>query len=285
MRSYSSLLVFEDIFDYIPNQNQDVTSLASMIFTPNVPMVSADCQTTLGLFQTVNYELEGAIELATGLVISHDRIDALLFQGIYEIATRSLSTCIAPGGVCQKCWAASNQRATSIPAIGSRLIIQPEYTSSTDVIKGSAGDKSWTITPADGTYQFTYIYVNGVLQPLSSYSILKSVLTFNTPLATDNNVVVHYSSYNRAPYLVFLAQTYSGSILGMKPLPSQQLPIRSLLLGTLVPQNKLELVVEYTKEINLIPHDYRDYLDTINDTFEKALYTIAINCIFANVTS
>jgi hypothetical protein len=285
MRSYSSLLVFEDIFDFVPNQNADVTSLASMIFTPNVPIVTNDCQTTLGLFQTVNYELEGAIELATGLVISRDRIDDLLFHGIYEIATRTLSTCIAPDGVCQACYAASNPRITSIPAIGSRVTIQPEYISSTDVIKASAGDTTWPLTIADGTYQFTYVYVDGVLQNMSAYSISNSILTFNTPLAADNNVVVHYSSYNKAPYLVFLATTYSGSMLGMKPLPSQLLPIRSLLLGSLVPQNKLELIVEYTKEVTQIPEDYRTYIDSINDTFEKALYTIAINCIYANVTS
>jgi hypothetical protein len=285
MRSYSSLLVFEDIFDYVPNQNKDVTSLASMIFTPNVPIVTNDCQTTLGLFQTVNYELEGAIELATGEVISRDRIDELLFHGTYEIATRTLSTCIAPNGVCQACYAASNQRETSIPAIGDRVTIQPEYYSSTDVIKASAGENKWTLTAVDGTYQFTYIYVDGVLQNTNSYSIANSTLTFNTPLSADNNVVVHYSSYNRAPYLVYLAKTYSGSMLGMKALPSQQLPIRSLLISSIIPQNKLELVVEYTKEVSMIPEDYRTYIDSVNDTLEKSLYTIAINCIFANVTS
>lgn len=284
MRSYSSLLVFEDIFDYIPNQNKDLVSLASMVFTPNVPIVKTDCGTTLGLFQTVNYELEGSVELATGMVISRDRIDQLLYTGTYEIATRSLSTCIAPAGVCQACYHASNQ-TEDVPAIGSRVTIQPKYVSSTDVIKASAGDTTWPLTVADGSYQFTDIYIEGILQDPSTYSISNATLTFSMPLTTDNNIVVHYSSYNKAPYLVFLAETYSGSMLGMKPLPSQMLPIRSLLLGSLIPQNKLELIVEYTQEVDLIPQDYRDYLETINDTFEKTLYVIAINCIFANVTS
>jgi hypothetical protein len=69
----------------------------------------------------------------------------------------------------------------------------------------------------------------------------------------------------------------------MKPLPSQLLPIRSLLLGSLIPQNKLELIVEYTKEVDIIPQEYRDYIDTVNDTLERALYVLAINCIYANV--
>lgn len=285
MRSYSSLLVFEDIFDYVPNADADVSSLASMIFTPNVPIVSTDCTTTLGLFQTVNYDLEGAVELATGEVISKDRIDQLLYAGTYSIATRSTSTCIASGGVCQTCYAASNQRVLPVPPIGSRVTIQPEYTITTDVISAIAGETSWPLTPADDTYTFAYIYIQGVLQPTNSYSILNSVLTFNTPIAVSNNIVVHYTSYNRSPYLVYLAGTYSGSMLGMLPLPSEMLPIRSLLLNSLIPQTKLELVIQYTQEVTQIPQDYRDYIETINDTLETALYVLAINCIFSNVTS
>jgi hypothetical protein len=279
MRSYSSLLVFEDIFNFVPTSNADVASLASMLFTPNVPVVMTDCGTTLGQFQTVNYELEGAIELATGQVISKDRIDQLLFTGTYSIATRTLNTCIAPGGVCQACYHASNQ-TKPVPAIGSRVTIQPEYIFNTDVIKASAGDTTWPLTQADNTYQFTYIYIDGVIQDPSTYTILNAVLTFNSALTTDENIVVHYTSYNRAPYLVYLAETYSGSMLGMKPLPSQMLPIRSLLIESLIPDSKLQLVVEYTEEVSKIPDDYRNYLGTINDPFEQALFAIAINCIF-----
>lgn len=282
MRSYSGLLVFEDIFDYVPTENPDVGSLAGMIFTPNVPIVSADCGTTLGEFASVNYELEGKVELATGLVISKDRIDQLLFHGIYEVATRNLRTCIASNGVCQACYAASNQRL-SVPAINSRVIIQPEYVLATDVIKAHQGENSWTISYSPDEYLYEYIYINGVLQPTSSYSISGTTLAFNTALASDVNIVIHYTDNNKASYLIYLAKTYSGSMLGMKPLPSQLLPIRSLLISSLIPDNKLEFVIEYTKDSKKIPDDYKNYLDSISDKFEKTLYTIAINCIFADV--
>lgn len=282
MRSYSGLLVFEDIFDYIPTENPDIGNLANMVFTPNVPIVSADCGTTLGEFVTVNYELEGRVELATGMVISKDRIDQLLFHGIYEIATRNLRTCIASGGVCQACYAASNQRE-EIPSIGERVNIQPEYILATDVLKGQAGETQWNLSYNEDEYSYTYIYLNGVLQPLSSYTISGTLLTFNTPLASDINITVHYTDYNRASYLIYLAKTYSGSMLGMKPLPAQMLPIRSLLISSLIPDNKLELIVEYTKDVNKIPEDYKTYLDSITDKFEKTLYTLAIHCIYANV--
>lgn len=283
MRSYSSLLVFEDIFDYVPTTDPDVSSLANMLFTPNVPVVSADCQTTLGLFQTVNYELEGAIELATGQIISKTRIDQLLYTGTYEVATRSTSTCIAPNGVCQACYHASYQ-SLPVPAIGSRVTLQPEYIITTQVISAMIGDVTWNLTQADNTYQLTHIYIQGVLQNPSTYSILNQVLTWNAPLTTDNNIVVHYTSYNRAPYLVYLAKTYSGSMLGMKPLPAQMLPIRSLLLESIVPSDKLQSVVQYTQEVPTISQDYKTYLETIADPLEQALFAIAINCIYANAT-
>ncbi|MNK27640.1 hypothetical protein D3C87_460020 [compost metagenome] len=283
MRSYSGLLVLEDIFEYIPTENPDIANLANMVFTPNVPIVMNDCGTTLGNFATVNYELEGKVELATGDVISKDRIDQLLFHGTYEIATRDLHTCIAKDGVCQQCYHAANQR-NDAPAIGSRVVIQPEYVVATDVIKALAGESSWDVSLADNTYQFTYVYLNGTLLDTNQYTVVNQVLTLNTPLSSDMNVVIHFTDYNKASYLVYLAKTYSGSMLGMKPLPAPLLPIRSLLISSLIPDNKLELIVEYTKEVNKIPDDYKSYLDTIADKFEKTLYTLAINCIYANVT-
>lgn len=284
MRSYSGLLVFEDIFDYIPNSNSDVVSLADMVFTPNVPVVLSDCATTLGSYQTVNYELEGRVELSTGLIISKSRIDQLLFNGIYETAVRNLSTCIAPEGVCQACYAATFQN-NKVPNIGDRVMIQPEYLITTDVIKAVAGEFTWSLTLDPTLYTWAYIYVQGVQVMPSQYTISGTVLTFNTPLSADSNVVVHYTALNRSPYLVYLAETYSGSMLGMLPLPAPQLPLRSLLINSLIPENKLESIVQYTQEISAIPADYKTYLDSINDTLEKALYTLAINSIYANVTS
>jgi hypothetical protein len=280
MRNYSSLLVFEDIFNYIPSGFPDLVSLASMIFTPNVPVVSTDCGTTLGYWQTVNYQLEGAIELATGEVISRAMIDTLLAAGTYSIATRSVSTCIAPGGVCQACYHASNQ-ADPVPAVNSRVTIKPEYPVTTDVIAGQVGVSTYDLTPADDTYQWAYVYIQGVLQPVSSYTILNSVLTFNTPLAYANNIVVHYTSLNTSPFLVYLAKTYSGSMLGMNPLPAPLLPLRSLLIESLISQSKLQLVIGYTSEISTIPEQFVTYIDSIADSLEQALYVIAINCIFA----
>jgi hypothetical protein len=71
----------------------------------------------------------------------------------------------------------------------------------------------------------------------------------------------------------------------MLPLPAPQLPIRSLLISSLIPQSKLATVVQYTQEIKAIPANYITYIDSINDTLELTLYIIALNSIYSNVTS
>lgn len=281
MRSYAALLVLEDIFNYVPTSFPDVVGLAGMIFTPNLPIVSVDCNTTLGDFKTVNYELEGAVELATDLVISKNRIDQLLYSGVYEISTRSTSTCVAHEGICQKCYNASNQYR-AIPAIGSRVTIEPEYLVKTDVINANSGDITWRLSQPASTYQSVHIYVQGVLQNPATYTITNQTLTFNTALASAANVVVHFTRNNLSPFLVYLAKTYSGSLLGMASLPAPALPIRSLLLKSLIPDTKLQSVVEYTTELPQVSQEFKNYLTTIQDPLEQSLFALALNCIFAN---
>jgi hypothetical protein len=284
MRSYSGLLVLEDIFDYVPTNNPDLVNFALGVFNPNVPVVMVDCGTTLGNTQPVNYQLEGKVELATDLVISKNRIDQLLFEGTYTIATRTLDTCVAPGGVCQKCYAASRQ-TQPLPVVGSRITIYPEYEIMTDVLSGTPSQTVYPLTLNSVQYSNVYVYIQGVIQGSSVYSISGKTLTLTNALTEDQNIVVRYTSINRAPFLVWLAGTYSGSMLGMQPLPALMLPIRSLLLTSLIPQNRLELLVEYTNNVKQIPTNLNSYSAQIKHPLEKALYILALNSIFSNVTA
>jgi hypothetical protein len=286
MRSYSGLLVFENIYDYIPTANPDIVNFSLGIFEPSVLISTYNCGTTLGSIQTVNYELEGKVELATGLVISKSRIDQLLFNGIYTLATRTLDTCVAPGGVCQLCYAASRQ-ALAVPAVQSRATIEPEYEITTDVLAGSPNQATYTLTLNSDQYDYVYVYIEGVLQSTSTYVISGTTITFNTgyvPTVTEN-IAVRYTALNRSPFLVYLAQTYSGSILGMQPLPSPMLPIRSLFLNSQISTNRLAILCEYTEGLSQIPTNYLQYMNTIQFPLEKALYMLALNSIFATVTA
>jgi hypothetical protein len=286
LRSYSGLLVFENIYDYIPTANPDIVNFSLGIFEPNVLISVYNCGTTLGNIQTVNYELEGKVELATDLVISKSRIDQLLFNGIYSIATRTLDSCVAPGGVCQLCYAASRQ-ALPVPAVLDRVTIYPEYEITTDVLAGSPGQATYTLSLSTDQYDYVYVYIEGVLQPTSTFVISGTSITFNTgyiPTVTEN-IAVRYTALNRSPFLVYLAETYSGSVLGMEPLPSPMLPIRSLFLNSQISANRLAMLCEYTQGLTQIPSNYLQYMNTIQLPLEQALYMLALNSIFATVTS
>lgn len=285
MRSYSGLLVFENIFDYIPTANPDLVNFSLGIFQPSILVSVYDCGTTLGNIQTVNYQLEGKVELATGLVISKARIDQLLFNGIYTIATRTLDSCVANGGVCQLCYKASRQ-ALPVPNVNDRVTIYPEYEITTDVLAGAANQVSYSLRLSTNQYDYVYVYIQGVLQPTSTYSITGTTLSFNTGFVptTAENISVRYTSLNRSPFLVYLAQSYSGSVLGMQPLPSPLLPIRSLLLNSQISTTRLNMLCDYTHELTQIPTNYLQYMDTIQLPLERALYMLAINSIFATVS-
>lgn len=283
MRSYSGLLVLENIYDYIPGNNPDIVNFSRSIFSPSVLVTKDDCGTTLGNIQPVNYELEGHVELATGEVISRARIEQLLFQGIYTIATRTLDTCIAPDGVCRRCYEASRPRLV-VPDVGTRVTIEPEYEISTTALSGTPDQMTYSLELDTTQYVDLYVYIQGVLQSSSAYTVSGKQLALTTPLASNQNIVVRYTAPNRAPFLVWLAATYSGSVLGMKPLPAPMLPIRAQLLTSLVPQNRLELLMSYTQELTKIPQELRDYMLQIKHPLERALYMLTINSVFANVT-
>jgi hypothetical protein len=285
MRSYAGLLILEDVFDYVPTSNPDVVNLANMVFSPNLKVVTTDCGTTLGLFVTVNYSAEGFVELATDAPLSRDRIDQLLYNGVYSVATRSTSTCIASGGVCATCYAASFPRDAT-PNVNDRVIVYPEYAITTDALSGIQGQTTFTLSLSPTQYAYNYVYYNGQLYVQGTdYTISGTTLTLTVPLADNTGITVRYTSYNRAPFLIYLAEQYSGSMLGMLPLPRELLPVRSLLLTTMINSAILNVVLDLTDSNNMIPSELSNYGATIQDPLEQALYLLALQSLFANVIS
>lgn len=269
----------------MPTSEPNLTNLATTVFTPNIPIVENDCGTTLGKFETVNYEAEGYVELATGLILSKARINQILSQGIYEVATRHLSTCISSGGVCKTCYVATYPDQP-IPSVGDRVVILPEYVLAAEVLTITTGVTSYPLNGQPDTYSKTFVYSEGLrLQTPANYSISNSVLTLTVPPTHDTSMVVHYVDQDLTPFLVWLAETYSGSVFGMKALPRQNLPIRSLLLSSLITENRLQLVSEAIKNYPNVPSSQLEYLDSIEDPLEKSLYILALYSIYSNVTA
>jgi hypothetical protein len=284
MRSYIGLLVFENIFNYVPEGIPDLTNLANTIFTPNVLVVENNCGTTLGRFEVINFESQGIVELATGDFLTPERIGQLLSSGTYEIATRHTSSCISKGGVCAKCYN-STFPSEPMPKVLDRVTFKPEFLINSEVITVEAGSTSYNIVTNAELFSKVYVWVDGVLQTLGvDYTIEGAVITPTIPIAEKIDIVVRCVEFDTRPYLSWLANTYSGSILGMKSTSNPRLPVRTLLLSSMLSQNRLQLVSELVKDIPSMPSDYAEYADSIKDTLEKGLYLLALYCIYSNVS-
>lgn len=281
-RSYSNLIVLESLFDSIPTSDSNVLNLATAIFEPHVPIVSIDCGTTLGQIVDVTFEVEGKVELSTGLIISHDRILQLLSHGIYKISIRDISTCIEDGGICQTCYHASRQY-DSTPAVNTSIQVFPEYVTFTEAVPVYAGDKVVNISQTTDLYDRIYVYYKGILLSPSTYTVTSVSVTLSSGVSDSGYVVVRYTSLIRAPYLFWLATTYSGSILGIKELPAPALTLRKRLLTSLIPKSMLESVANNVQNLTGIPPEPVEYLTNIIDPLEKALFVIALYAVFLNV--
>jgi len=284
MRSYSGLLVFESVFDTIDPANQVLVNLADQMFSPLVPVKEANCFTNLGQTYDLTYESEGYVELATGLMLSNARINYLLGQGIYKIQVRSLSTCITEGGVCQKCYSATNPHLT-LPVIGSTVKIPAKFVAGSEVVGLTVATNLAPLSVSPDVYDYALVFSSGALLPQSAYSISNGMITLTTPPVSTTTLNVRYVVYSRTPFMYCLAKTYAGSMMGMKPLPSPMLPLKPRLLADLVPDPALTDVVNLVKSNSNIPEDSVRYLDNIPDRLEKALYALALGSVYSGVSS
>lgn len=280
MRSYSSLLVFENVFDSTSTTDSVIADLCQRLFYPQVEIVEDYCHTLLGEEKEVNYELEGYIELSTGEQITRARIEELLSQGTYVVRVRSLSTCSSEGGVCAKCYH-SSRPDEAYPDVGSFVTVAPLFVKSSEVLVTDASN-SVALTLDQDSYDSVLVYGANTLQPSSSYQISGTTLTFTSgPVTPNTAVVVRYRSDTKAPFMLWLADTYSGSLLGVKALPGPLLPLPSLQLRSLIPEHQVDALVEaLSSSSSRAPENLVEYARGTPDLLEKALFCIALRTIY-----
>jgi hypothetical protein len=282
VRNYSSLILFETLFDSIPEGNPDLDNFSLATFSPNVEIIEEDCGTALGEVIDVNYDLQGKIELATGLPFSQDRIEQLLSKGVYSTSVRNLSTCTSRGGVCMACYASARPYETP-PPVGHLTHIHPEYAVGTDVFPAQVGDTVFSPSLTTDMYDTAYVYHQGALLDPSAYSLGDTALTLNSPLTADGQVLIRFTTITRTPFLYWLADTYAGSLLGLKALPHPNLPIKKRLLASLIPDGVLESLIQQLSDLKAVPPESSGYIEKIRDPVEKALFVIALFSIYLNV--
>jgi hypothetical protein len=281
MRSYLTSLIFEKLFDNVPDNDKDVYNLAQMVISPRVKIVEESCGTTVGEIETIGYRMEGEIELSTNTPLSKTRINYLLSQGIYEVATVHVHKCTSKGGVCARCFSSEFQEQP-VPIVGDYVVIPSEKIIHIDVLAGSLGQNNYQLSMDASLFNRVRLYHNGILKPTSSYSISGYTLIIDFSIAEEEHLVIKYVDATTTPLMGYLSDTYSGSLLGLEALPTLSTSIKSGLLKEIIPEGRLELIANRIKSLD-IPVDQSEYIDKIIDPLEKLLYVVALYTIYTNV--
>lgn len=292
MRSYLNTVILEEAIDLIPSGNTTLLSYVYPIFNPLVNVVQADCGTLLGEILTLNLDLLGRVELSTGLRFTRATITAASLAGQTQAAIRSLSTCVASvtdmngnvtRGVCQKCFSASFPNKT-LPAVGSSVIIPPEFVIQIDQLVLAAGSTTGTLSFTPDQYDSIILFKNGSFWDPSNYTISGNIVTFTNPLTGDpgsgyGTITVQYIVVSTVPFVNWLAETYSGSLVGLDPLPRPLLSLPKLLLSSLVPSYNVESLATLLMNSPLTSVAVKQYLPNINDPLEKGVLVSLLNAI------
>lgn len=283
MRTYSGFLLFEEVLDFAPSVDPKLYQFIWDVTNPRVKIISADCLTTAGTRVNVNYEIEGLIELATNVTITKTRIDTLLAAGTYTTSIRTLYSCVAIGGVCTRCYQGTYLGLTVL-ALGTTTRLMSDYNYQTDVFSCNGTTVAFTLTELSADYFKALVIIDGAILS-SGYTIVGTTLTMSVAPALGKHIVVRFYKHTAQPFVGFLANTYSGALLGMKPLPTQNLNIRPSLAQSLYADEELNIMKHQLTGYKLIPSDMIGYIDTIHDKLEKAVYISMLYGIFSNANA
>jgi hypothetical protein len=283
MRETSTFLIMEDLLDYIPASNGDLYQFCQEVIKPRVTMRSVDCKTAIGKSVLVNFRNEGLIELATDLPLTSVRLGELIALGNKFVAVRDTYSCTSPNGICQKCYVGTYVNRVA-PAVGATIRLDPEYNYKTDLFIGNNLRSVFTLSQTPSQYTEVLVYFDGVIQN-SGYTITGSTLTFNTAPALNVVIVVKFLKSLTQPFIGWLAQTYTGDLLGMELLVTDVLHIRPSLAQTLYTDEEFGLALRQLELYKSITSNYLDYAENIHDRLEKAIYIAILYSLYANVNT
>lgn len=287
LRNYSNFLVFEGMLESLPNTSPIMNQVAGDIIHPVLPVIEADCGTLVGEFSTLVPELEGSIEVSTGVAITEDRVLYLYSQNVHTAQIRSISSCTSIGGICAKCYSGSFPDL-SVPAVGSLVTVSPRYILEVGMVQGTGYTTTLDILPntffnTAGSSDIIIVFLNGVIVPSNTYVIVGNSITFAIAPALNARVIIKKYGNSTSGLLGFFARSYSGGLFGIHELPTYRLPLRqelyeSLILSDQVLDSMFRELSRYT-----LPSTSLDFYSRINSRLEKALFILYNYAIYASV--
>lgn len=279
MRNFTNSILFESALDTIGSSNPKLANIAGRLLQPTVKVVETDCETELGSLAVLAERTEGMIELDTDLPVNRSALISASNSGKSSIPVRTLHSCVSKNGVCLKCLVASRPRLTSV-SVGDFVRISPELTVDTESISIKAGSSSANLSHSASEYDILYVFDDGALVPVSSYSISGNVLTLTSPSVSDKTYLIKYEVSSSIAYFYWLARTYSSSLLGVKPMLNLPLPIKTSLLRSLVVESDIEDLYNDLLTTDVSGESFITYIPSIKDPLEKAIYVILLSAVF-----
>lgn len=272
MRSYTNYLLFEDVLDSLDDGAPTIIQGVKKLLTPAVLIVENNCNTLLGTLTVTNFELEGRTELATGDPLSRTRIEELLSEGKYVIEIRELPTCISKGGICQECFHASRPW-DNIPSVGTTITLDIPQIHQTDLIIGNNNSTSFSLSVEVEDYDFIEVIHDGERVSSDSYEVSGNQITFLFTPGLESIYVVHFYLKSSDSLLNYMAKSYSGGLLGLKPLSSFKTYLRPSLYASMFSEMFIKVMIRELDKFD-IPSTNMDYIDRIHEPLEKALYVL-----------
>lgn len=281
MRTYVNTIIFEGALDSVPPQNTILYSVIDRMFSPSVDIIEEDCETLLGDIFPISVAAQGLIELATNNPLNTSRLASLITTNNVEVAVRSTSTCLSVGGVCRRCLRGSRPGIT-VPAVGSKYKLFPEIIIDTGTVTIETGQTSGSILYSANQFDKLYAYSDGTLIDPSTYSITGNSFVLNSVAGSNISYFLKYVVITNSQFFYWLANTYSGSLLGISPLDKKLLPLRKEVLLKYIPQEDIEVLISQLKSSEIAEEDSVQYLDSITDPVEKAVFVVTLCSIFLN---
>lgn len=282
MRNYLNTLLFESALDSTRQLWSPLKDIAYTLFYPTVRIAEADCGTQLGTMVNITDINEGLIEISTGLPITRSSLIASANTGASSIPVRNSYSCISKDGVCKKCLESSYPDKSPV-TVGSSVKLPPQLLVDSVFLQGVTGSSTLTLPHDASEYDFVRVFDNGILISNTSYTISGSTLNFTYPFITARSMLVKFYINSYASYYHWLVNTYSGSLLGAKPLYEIEPPIKPSLLTQLINEEDISYLQKLLFDpaiCTLSENDLIQYLPVVKDPLEKAIYTILLSSAF-----
>jgi len=213
--------------------------------------------------------------------LDSSRIFTLISSGKTETATRGVDTCISQGGLCRVCIAASNPEIVA-PAVGLHFQVQPKVILDCNQFIIYTGGSTLELPYSSSLYDQLEVFVGGVLLDSSTYVVSDTTFTLNTPTVADTVFVFKYLVKSLTPYFYWIADTYAGSLLGVKSFRKPYLPVRKELMLSVVPKEDVRYLVDVLQRSIIGDEDTVQYLISTKDELEQAIFAVLLTAIFLN---